>query len=105
MRSGSKKLAAWVRSQANRPKRQRVAGGRKKATRSAFAEFSDAEFRQHLRSHSGGKRSRSRKTHGFKQNPVRIAASMSGTSTGWMPAKMVKVSRVKGGKVRVDVKR
>lgn len=34
-----------------------------KAKRIEYAEFTDAEFRQHLRSHSGGRRSRSRKTH------------------------------------------
>jgi hypothetical protein len=36
---------------------------------------------------------------------VRVAATMAGKSTGWMPAKAVKVTRGKGGKVRVDVKR
>jgi hypothetical protein len=67
MRSGSKKLAAFVRTHAKNPKRKR-------ATRR-------------------------------KKNPVRVAASMAGKSTGWMPAKAVRVVRAKGGKIRVDVKR
>ena len=73
-----------------------------KAKRIEYAEFKDSEFRQHLRSHSGGRRSKSRKTHG---NPVKVAASMTGKSTGWMPAKAVRVVKGKGGQVRVDVKR
>ena len=48
------------------------------------------------------KNPKSRKTHG---NPVRVAASMAGKSTGWMPAKAVRVVKGKGGQVRVDVKR
>lgn len=73
----------------------------KKAKRVEYAEFTDKEFRRHLRSHSGGKRSRSRKTHG---NPVRVGAALAGSSSGWMHAKAVRVRKVKGGHV-VEVKR
>ena len=46
-----------------------------------------------------------RATSRRKKNPVRVAASMAGKSTGWMPAKAVRVVKGKGGQVRVDVKR
>ena len=84
------------------------------------------EARRWLRSHSKGKdsygvkaifkvvqqrgnphrlKTRKRATSRRKKNPVRVAASMAGKSTGWIPAKAVRVVRGKGGKVRVDVKR
>ena len=48
---------------------------------------------------------RKRATSRKRKNPVRVAASMAGKSTGWMPAKAVRVVKGKGGQVRVDVKR
>ena len=45
------------------------------------------------------------RAHRRKKNPVRVAASMSGKSTGKIPAKWVRVTRAKGGKVRVDIGR
>lgn len=39
-----------------------------------------------------------------KKNPVKIAATMSGKSTGWMPAQAVRVRVVKGVRI-VDVKK
>lgn len=52
-----------------------------------------------------GNPKRKRATSRRKKNPVRVAASMAGKSTGWMPAKAVRVVKGKGGQVRVDVKR
>ena len=39
-----------------------------------------------------------------KKNPVRVGATMTGKSTGKIPAKWVRVTR-KGGKVKVDIGR
>ncbi len=39
-----------------------------------------------------------------RKNPVKIAATMTGKSTGWMPAKAVRVRVFKGRRV-VDVKK
>ena len=38
-------------------------------------------------------------------NPVRVGATVTGSGTGWIKAKAVKIVRGKGGTVRVDVKR
>jgi len=45
-----------------------------------------------------------RKNMARKKNAVRVAATMVGKSTGWMPAKAVRVRVVKGRRV-VDVKK
>ena len=96
MKRGRKKLRKFVRSQANRPKRKRV-------SREAYEmERREAKFEKHLKSYTGGRRSKSRKTHG---NPVRVGAQVVGSGTGWIKAKAVKVRKVKGKGYVVDVKR
>lgn len=71
-----------------------------KRKRMEYGEFTEAEFRQHLRSHSGGRRAKSRKTHG---NP---GAKLSRTGhTGFLKAKAVDVITRGGRVVEVRVKR
>ena len=40
-----------------------------------------------------------------RSNPARVAATLAGKSTGWLPAKAVRVVCGKGGQVRIDIKK
>jgi len=69
-------------------------GGKK--LRAKIRNPKPARARNGVRTRAANKRKR--------KNPVKIAATMTGKSTGWMPAKAVRVRVVKGRRV-VDVKK
>ena len=84
------------------------AAAKRESKREGYARVESVDTGRTVASYSYGKlksNPRKRVTSRRKKNPVRVAASMAGKSTGWMPAKAVRVVKGKGGQVRVDVKR
>jgi hypothetical protein len=112
MKSGHKKMAAWVRSEGKRNPavksmtvKQVAAALRKKGLSSDERNALERRrnelrvMREHVR-----EADRDARIAQKRRNPVRVSATMSGKSTGWIPSKATRVI-VKGGRHVVEVKR